>query len=164
MSKTSKPEASVKDYLLRHGWVHQPNTLLPFTFKDREGTHFNAMADYYHPVYDVWLEIKDACLNGLKVKRTADKQSEAARLRPAYAKHPTYFQIKNGWNHSVHKQAIVQSTIGVNKFMVLFAGKPNAENIKRITNNGLHAYSFRKFPIWFMGVKIRHWNHCRLAT
>lgn len=156
MEKLSKPERLLYDYLTSRGWIHQPDTYLPYTFTDPEGTIFNAKGDYYHPVYNAWVEAKDSELNGIKCKRTAETQSEAAKLRPAYKKNPSYFWIKHGWNHSAHKNTIVQNTIPPGQFLVVFTGNVNEENIKRIVNAGLHACSFKKIGLALMILKIRH--------
>lgn len=156
MEKLSKPERLLYDYLTSRGWIHQPKTYLPYTFTDPEGTIFNAMGDYYHPVYNAWIEVKDSELNGIKCKRTAEMQSEAANLRPSYKSKASFFWIKHGWNHSVHKNSIVQKTIPPGQFLVIFTGNVNDANIKRMVNAGLHAYSFKKIGLALMILKIRH--------
>lgn len=154
----SKPEQLAAAVLLPLGWIHASNTYFPrkFEFRDSNGELFHAMPDFYHPLYCKYIEVKDNSLNGTKTKRTADTNYNNAISNRKY-KNLTYPQIKYQWGHSAHKQSIVQSEIGANDFMVLFTGKPDAKNIKRVINAGLHAISFATLKLWLLKVRIRHY-------
>ncbi|MDO9192247.1 MAG: hypothetical protein Q7U12_05070, partial [Undibacterium sp.] len=143
--------------LIPLGWIHASNTYFPrkFEFRDFNGDLFFAMPDFYHPLYGTYLEVKDNSLNGAITIRTAVANYNNAISNRKY-KNLTYPQIKFQWGHSVHKQAIVQAEIGANDFMVLFIGKIDTKNIKRIINAGLHAVSFKGLKLWLLQMRIRH--------
>jgi hypothetical protein len=131
----------------------EANTLLlmePFvaaqhSFADKDGRVFNAMADFWHPDLDLYVEIKHSHLNGKTSKTTAENAYD--RIEPAmlYGKHASYYQIQAGWNHAAAKQAIVQSKIGAPQFAAVFTKQPDNETLKRIERQGIQAYSLRRF-------------------
>lgn len=143
MTYLSKPEATAAKALLPLGFIHCNQKLLPFTFEDKNGP-FNAMADFYHPQWELYVEVKDRELNAKTSKATAE--AALARLDPArYCKAPTYYQIQNGWNHAALKQGIVQSTIGHPQYAVVFTGKPTDKTVKLIEKRGIRALSLSRF-------------------
>ena len=155
MSKhISAPETIAGEYLKPLGWVRVSDTFFPtyYEFRDAEGTIFYAKPDFYHPILKAYIEVKDSSLNGVKTKAGSDRQ----KLGESYAPNKLYFQLKNGWNHSAHKQVIVQQAISASKFMVVFTGKVDDKNVKRIKNAGLHAYSIANLERWLFQLRIRH--------
>ncbi|WP_323142802.1 hypothetical protein [Massilia phyllosphaerae] len=143
MTYQSKPEATAAKALLPLGFIPCNNDLLPFAFEDKSGP-FNAMADFYHPEWDLYVEVKDRELNAKTSKATAE--AALARVDPArYHKAPTYYQIQNGWNHAAVKQGIVQSTIGGPQYAVIFTGKPTDKTIELIEKRGIRALSLARF-------------------
>ncbi len=138
------PEQLAEAKLLPLGFTLVNRTLLPFSFTDKDGVAFNAMADFYHAGLDLWVEIKCDHLNGKTSKANAEKAYN--RLEPdKLRKYPTFCQIQNQWNHAAPKQAIVQSTIGSPQFAIVFTKTPDAETMGRITKQGIHAYSLARF-------------------
>lgn len=138
------PEQKAAAVLLPLGCIHQNDTLMPYTFIDKESTEFGAKADFYHPGLDLYIEIKDSHLNGKTSKtnaRNAYDRIEPYRLRQS----PTFHQTRNQWNHAAPKQAIVQSTIGSPQFAIVFTGKPDAETLGRIEKQGIQAFGLKRF-------------------
>jgi hypothetical protein len=155
MKKISKPEQDLTQYLSSRGFVLDNDSYLPGEFSDKENTSFRAKADFYHPQFDVYVEVKQYSLNGIKCKRTADKQLEAAKSRSQFG---TFHQLKNGWNHSAHKQAIVQTTLDPDRFTVLFSEEPDEATLKRIQKSGLHCFDRRRFDVWMLVAKFRYFQ------
>jgi hypothetical protein len=121
------------------GFVNCNKTILPYAFRDKDKEFF-AMADFYHPELDLYVEIKHSHLNGKTSRRTAD--AAYARIEPwRLQKYSTHCQIQTQWNHSATKHAIVQSTIGAAQYVVVFTKEPDDETMKRILKLGIHAYS-----------------------
>ena len=138
------PEQLAQAKLVPLGFTLVNRTLMPFSFTDKEGTKFQAMADFYHAGLDLYVEIKCNHLNGKTSKANAEKaynRIDADRLR----KHGPYLQIQNQWNHAARKQAIVQSTVGSSQFAIVFTKEPDAETMTRITKQGIQAYSLARF-------------------
>jgi hypothetical protein len=127
------------------GFVSCNSTLLPYSFTDKDGNTFNAMADLHHPDLDLYVEVKCSHLNGKTSKTTAENAYN--RIEPAkrYGKNRTYYQIQNGWNHAASKQAIVQSKIGNPQFAIVFTQPPDADTLGRIERNGIQAFSLKRF-------------------
>jgi hypothetical protein len=137
------PEQKAAEILIPLGCIHQNDKLMPYSFIDKEGREFGAKADFYHPVLELYIEIKDSHLNGKTSKANAEKaygRVDPDRLRKA----PRYYQIQNQWNHAAPKQAIVQSTIGSAQFAIVFTGKPDKETLNRILKQGIQALSLSR--------------------
>lgn len=141
----SKPEKSAAAVLLPLGCIDVSHTLLQVEFADKEGKPFSAMADFYLPALDLYIEIKQSHLNGKTSKANAERAYN--RIEPAklYGKHATYYQTRNQWNHAAPKQAIVQSTIGRAQFAIVFTEQPDADTLARIEKQGIEAYSLSRF-------------------
>lgn len=138
------PEQKAAELLIPLGCIHQNDKLMPYTFFDKEGVEFRAMADFYHPGLDLYIEIKDSHLNAKTSKSNAEKaynRVDPGRLRKALR----YYQVQNQWNHAAMKQAIVQSTIGASQFAIVFTGKPDTQTLQRITDKGVDAFSLGRF-------------------
>jgi hypothetical protein len=138
------PEQKAADVLIPLGCIHQNDKIMPYSFIDKDGTQFEAKADFYHPSLDLYIEIKDSHLNGKTTKTKARKaydRIDPYRLRQS----PTFHQTRNQWNHAAPKQAIVQSVIGAAQFAILFIGQPDQETLGRIFTQGIHSYSLARF-------------------
>lgn len=134
------PEQIAESKLQPLGCINQNQTYLLGIFKDKTGAEFRAMADFYHSGLGLHIEIKHDHLNGKTTKANAEsayRRIEAWRVR----KSPTYYQTRNQWNHAAKKHAIVQSTLGRNKYVVAFTKTPDEETMKRIERDGVEAYS-----------------------
>jgi hypothetical protein len=118
---------------------------LPYQFSDKEGVAFGAMADFYCPGLDLYIEIKCSHLNA----RTSKAKAELAynRVEPAkrFGKNATYYQTRHQWNHAAPKQAIVQSTVGAPQFAIVFTQQPDDATLDRIAKQGIEAYSLSRF-------------------
>jgi hypothetical protein len=138
------PEQIAAAILIPLGFILVNRTLLPFSFKDKKGEAFNAMADFYHAGLDLWVEIKCSHLNGKTSEVNARKA--LARIEPAkMSRYPTFYQTRHQWNHSSVKQALVQSTIGAPQFVIAFTQQPDEETLGRIEKQGIQAYSLTRF-------------------
>lgn len=146
--KLSNPEQLAGPVLAKYGFIPCHDEFFPVAFTDDDGAEFRAKPDFYHPIYGIYIEVKDNHLNGKGSQLTARNARNSAdpwRVQ----KYPTYYQIQCDWNHSATKQAIVQQTLTPAKFMVVFTGTPDEKTLKRIIKSGLQAYSLDKFS-WFM--------------
>lgn len=139
------PEQKAADLLLPLGFINQNDKLMPYTFVDKEGIEFRAMADFYHPGLDLYIEIKDSHLNGKTSKSNAEKAYERIEPFKRTGRYARYYQIQCGWNHAARKQAIVQSAIGSPQFAIVFTGKPDAHTFNRIHKQGIQAFSISRF-------------------
>lgn len=144
----STPEQKAFPILSRFGFVPCQDEFFAETFFDKEDTEFHAKPDYKHPELNIYVEVKDSSLNSKTSKRMAENAYR--RIDPyRLAKSPTYYQIKNQWNHSAAKQSIVQHTLGgADRFIVVFTGKPDSKTLELIEKHGLHAYSLDKFSLY----------------
>lgn len=138
------PEQLAQAKLTPLGFTLVNRTLMPYSFVDKEGTKFQAMADFYHAGLDLYVEIKCDHFNGKTSKANAERAY--ARIEPdKLRQYPTYCQTRHQWNHAAPKQAIVQSTIGSAQFAIVFTKEPDAETLGRITKQGIQAYSLARF-------------------
>ena len=138
------PEQKAAAVLLPLGCIHQNDKIMPYTFIDKERREFRAMADFYHPGLDLYIEIKDSHLNAKTSKSNAEKaydRIEPYRLRQS----PTFHQTRNQWNHAAPKQAIIQSTVGAPQFALIFINQPDNETQARIEKQGIQALSLSRF-------------------
>jgi hypothetical protein len=141
----SKPEQYAASVLIPLGCIDVSRTLLQVEFTDKEGKPFSAMADFYLPALDLYIEIKHSHLNGKTSKANAERAYN--RIEPAklYGKYMTYYQTRNQWNHAAPKQAIVQATIGAPQFAIVFTEHPDDATLARIGKQGIEAYSLSRF-------------------
>jgi hypothetical protein len=138
------PEQIAAAVLIPFGFILVNKTLLPYSFTDKEGTTFNAMADFYHAELDLWVEIKCGHLNGKTSVANAKRAYE--RLDPAkLARYASHCQITTQWKHSSVKHALVQSTIGAPQYAIVFTKQPDHETLIRIIKQGIQAYSLDRF-------------------
>lgn len=138
------PEQTAAVVLIPLGFILVNRTLLPYSFTDKEGTTFNAMADFYHAGLDLWVEIKCGHLNGKTSVANAKRAYE--RLDPIkLVRHASHCQITTQWNHSSVKHALVQSTIGAPQYAIVFTKQPDEETLTRIIKQGIQAFSLKRF-------------------
>jgi hypothetical protein len=139
------PEQKAADLLLPLGCIHQNDKLMPYTFVDKERREFRAMADFYHPGLDLYIEIKDSHLNAKTSKSNAEKAYDRIEPFKRTGRYARRYQIQCGWNHAAPKQAIVQSTIGSPQFAIVFTGNPDEGTLARIVKQGIQAYGLKRF-------------------
>jgi len=84
------PEQLAAARLTSLGFALVNRTPLSYSFTDKEGTVFNAMADFYHSELELWVEVKCNHLNGKTSKANAERAY--SRVDPdKLRKHPTYY-------------------------------------------------------------------------
>lgn len=94
------------------------DTFYHYTFYDADGSPFQAKPDFYHPTLECWIEFKCHQLNNKKTKQLAD---ESHQKQINYkGRDCIKYQLDNGWNHSLFKQAKVQSSLkAMGKLMIV---------------------------------------------
>lgn len=78
-------------------------------FYDEDGVPFKAFPDFWHPESQTAIEYKAHQLNNCKTK--AESQSKLDKQKDFRSKLTFFDQLKWGWNHSLYKQAKVQSSL-----------------------------------------------------
>ncbi|EMF7387761.1 hypothetical protein ACEV85_02780 [Vibrio parahaemolyticus] len=111
-----------------------------FTFYDNEGTPFRAYPDFYSEKLGCYIEFKCHQLNNKLDKRSAEAAHQKQINYMGYD--CLKYQLDYGWNHSLHKQAKVQSSLkslGI-EMMVLFkkGTKLTTQAINKMNDNGLN--------------------------
>lgn len=139
------PEQIAAAVLTPLGFYLVNRTIMPYSFTDKDGETFNAMADFYHPVLDLYVEIKCDHLNGKTSKAKAELAYNRVEPDKRFGKRKAYYQIRNQWNHAAVKQAIVQSVIKPQQFVIAFTKTPDDETVKRIEKQGIQAHSLKRF-------------------
>ena len=139
------PEQIASAILTPLGFILVNRKLMPYQFSDKEGVTFGAMADFYHPGLDLYVEIKCNHLNGKTSKANAERAYNRIEPEKLHGTHAAYYQVQNQWNHAAPKQAIVQSTIGAPQFAIVFTKEPDAATVARIEKLGMKAYSLSRF-------------------
>ena len=79
------------------------------TFYDEDGTPFKAYPDFWHPESRTVIEFKAHQLNTCKTKAESQQKLDKQEEFKGYLKF--YDKLKWGWNHSLYKQAKVQSSL-----------------------------------------------------
>jgi hypothetical protein len=139
------PEQIASAVLTPLGFYLVNRTLMPYSFTDKDGETFNAMADFYHPVLDLYVEIKCSHLNGKTSRANAERAYNHVEPEKRFGMRKEYYQIRNQWNHAAPKQAIVQSVITPQQFVIAFTKTPDDETVKRIEKQGIQAHSLKRF-------------------
>ncbi len=80
-----------------------------FTFYDEQGTSFKAYPDFYSEELKCYIEFKCHQLNNKPDKNTADDHHQ--RQISFKGRDCIKYQLDNSWNHSLFKQAKVQSSL-----------------------------------------------------
>ena len=99
-------------YHQQHPHLQRLLDYLPTTFVDANGIVFKAKADFYDPVSNTYLEVKNRQLNNLNTKQAClSRQQVLRQRRGGYL--TNIEQLESGWNHSIYKHLIVQQTLAV---------------------------------------------------
>ncbi|EOG9060647.1 hypothetical protein ACLK5F_001398 [Vibrio fluvialis] len=113
-----------------------------YTFFDDEGSSFRAYPDFYSETLDCYIEFKSHQLNNKKTKSAAEKSHQ--KQINFKGRDCTKYQLDHGWNHSLYKQAKVQSSLkslGINMIVVFKDGiKLTIQAINKMNANGLKWY------------------------
>ena len=124
------------EYHSKHPYLIRCTDYLPMPFKGNDGMLFFAKADFYHPTEDYYIELKSHPLNIVKTKSDSDRRMAAI---PKHVKITNYHYLAHGWNHSLHKQKIVQSTLADNgiKLLLVFTKPLPTRKINELNKHGL---------------------------
>lgn len=110
-------------------------TLMPYSFTDKDGETFNAMADFYHPVLILYIEINRNHLNGKTSKAKAELAYNRIEPEKRLGDRKSYYQTRNQWNHAAPKQGIIQSVITPQQFINAFTKTPDDERVSELKNS-----------------------------
>jgi hypothetical protein len=113
-----------------------------YTFYDNEGSPFRAYPDFYSEKLGCYIEFKCHQLNNKKTKSEADLAHQ--KQISFKGRDCTKYQLDHGWNHSLHKQTKVQSSLdslGIKMIIVFKTGtKLTTQAINKMNANGLKWY------------------------
>lgn len=129
-------------YHQQHSHLERQQDFLPAVFIDSNGVVFNAKADFYDPITDTYIEVKNYQLNNYKTKRDCSNREQLLKQRRGgYL--TKLEQLKTGWNHSLIKQQIVQQTLALLgiKYLVVFyrlSDPLTKQAINKMNNIGLN--------------------------
>lgn len=125
-----------ENYHAKHPHLIRCTELLPMPFKGNDGMLFFAKADFYHPTEDYYIELKSHPLNVVKTKADSDRRLAAI---PKHVKITNYHYLAHGFNHSLYKQKIVQSTLADNgiKLLLVFTKPLPTKKINQLNKHGL---------------------------
>ena len=133
---------SIVEKQYHHQYPHLERQLdyLPITFTDANGVVFKAKADYYDPITDTFIEVKNRQLNNHKTKQSCLNRQLVLRQYRGYL--TQLEQLESGWNHSIYKHLIVQQTLAILgiKYLVVFyrPTKLTKQSINKMRNLGLN--------------------------
>jgi hypothetical protein len=124
------------EYHSKHPHLIRCTEHLPIPFKGNDGLMFFAKADFYHPTEDYYIELKSHPLNVVKTK--SDSERRLASI-PKHVKITNYHYLAHGFNHSLYKQKIVQSTLADNgiKLLLVFTKPLPTRKINELNKHGL---------------------------
>ena len=125
-------------------------------FQDGQGTEFYARPDFHHADYDIYLEFKASTLNSLKTKAGSDKRLDSmADYRGGIPLRSDY--LSYGWNHSKHKQAIVQAALTPDKLIICFqdAHTPTYAEALGYSKTGLWFCTMATLPTYMAALRLR---------
>lgn len=114
----SKAEAAASYRLAELGFSRSDSKFSQ-VFTDAEGTEFHACPDFYHADHDIYLEFKASKLNSLKTKAGSVKRLNSMAIFRKGVPLPSD-NLNYGWNHSKHKQAIVQKSLTTARLIICF--------------------------------------------
>ena len=94
---------------------------LPTDFTDTNGVIFKAKADFWCPITDTYLELKNHQLNNHKNKQSSKDRLIQLEQYKGYLTNKD--KLLNDWNHSLYKHLVVQQTLaplGINYLIVFY--------------------------------------------
>lgn len=109
--KTIYDSVVEQQYHHQHPHLQRQLDFLPSIFIDTNGIVFKAKSDFYDPINDVYIEVKNRQLNNYKTKQDSLNRQQVLRQRRGYL--TQLEQLESGWNHSLYKQLIVQQTLAL---------------------------------------------------
>ena len=125
-----------ENYHAKHPHLIRCTEHLPMPFMGNDGMVFFAKADFYHPTEDYYIELKDHPLNVVKTKADSDRRLASI---PKHVKITNYHYLAHGFNHSLYKQKIVQSTLADNgiKLLLVFTKPIPPRKVTEMNKLGL---------------------------
>ena len=125
-----------REYHAKHPYLVRCTDYLPMPFKGNDGMLFFAKADFYHPTEDYYIELKNHPLNVVKTNVDSIRRIDAI---PKHIKITNKHYLLHGWNHSLYKQQIVQSTLANNgiKLLLVFTKPLPTKKINQLNKHGL---------------------------
>tara|TARA_Y100000588_G_C14097302_1_gene857185 strand:- start:384 stop:860 length:477 start_codon:yes stop_codon:yes gene_type:complete len=87
------------------------------TFYDENGEAFTAYPDFYDPKSQLVIEFKDYKLNTHTTKKSSEERKQ--QIEGFKGKLSRLDKLNHGWNHSMFKQAKVQSSLAAKGFKML---------------------------------------------
>lgn len=125
-----------REYHAKHPHLIRCTELLPIQFKGNDGMVFFAKADFYHPTEDYYIELKCHPLNVVKTKADSDRRLASI---PKHVKITNQHYLAHGFNHSLYKQQIVQSTLAADgiKLLLVFTKPLSTMKINQLNKHGL---------------------------
>lgn len=126
------------------------NDFYKYTFHDANGSPFRAKPDFYHPELQCWIEFKCHRLNNKETKQESDYAYNQQAPHKRTPKGLDFLRLEVGWNHSLHKQAKVQSALkamGKRMIVVFKDGTKMGHSVKKMKQQGLE---------WFYEEDFRH--------
>lgn len=124
------------EYHSKHPHLVRCTDYLPIPFKGNDGMVFFAKADFFNPIDNYFIELKCHALNVVKTK--ADSERRMASI-PKHVKITNYHYLAHGFNHSLYKQKIVQSTLADNgiKLLLVFTKPLSTKKINQLNKHDL---------------------------
>ena len=127
-------------YHQQHPHLQRLLDYLPTTFVDANGIVFKAKADFYDPVSNTYLEVKNRQLNNLKTKQACLNRQAVLRQHRGYL--TQLDQLDAGWNHSLYKHLIIQQALAILgiKYLIVFykPTKLTKQSINKMESLGLN--------------------------
>jgi len=124
-----------REYHAKHPHLVRCTDNLPIQFKGNDGMLFFAQADFFNPIDNYFIELKCHALNVVKTKSDSERRLASVPVKPT-----TYHFLAHGWNHSLWKQKIVQSTLADNgiKLLLVFTKPLSTRKINEMNKHGLN--------------------------
>lgn len=153
----SKTEENAHPVFTSLGCVHVGDEYFDTTFTDKTGNTFRARPDYYHPASDCYIEFKSATLNSRTSKDNSEKALARAKSSNAFRRNTSdhWDSLNNGWNHSRHKQRIVQKALSPDNFIVVFKDGISTEDMAQYQRLGLVTIPLNALPSWLGFQRLR---------
>lgn len=151
----SKAEAAVSHRLAELGFGRSCSKFSqPFT--DSQGTEFHACSDFYHADYGIHLEFKASKLNSIKTKAGSVKRLNSMAVFRRGEPLPSD-NLSYGWNHSKHKQAIVQKALSPARLIICFQDShtPTFAEALEYTKAGILFCTVGTLPTYITALRLR---------
>ena len=112
------------------------DTLLPFTFKDKNGTEYRAKGDFIlndPRLPGLVIEYKSGRLNSLTCKQSSINAIERAQGSTS----GNFTFLKTGYNHALRCKTEIQNEMNCLWYLVVFKTNPSPKDAERYARAGL---------------------------